>query len=105
MFLDDKLLEICKNSNLETTEDIQRLNKKIVSECSDYYIPKINQNLTNKDVKTILDKTFNLFDSFVRSLQKSKDEKLIILAKLFKEHTFNKQLLSNRKLRDIYDGL
>ena len=54
MFLDDLLIKICEDFEIQTTDDIQELNQKITNECVNYYIEKLNKNLTNKEVKVIL---------------------------------------------------
>ena len=105
MFLDDKLLQICKEATLENTEQIQELNIRVIRACEDYYKPQIKPNLINKDVKVILDKTFNLFDSFVRIALQSEDEKLKIIGKLFKQHTFKSQFMSNKEMANLYNRL
>ena len=105
MFLDDKLIKICEEFEIETTDDIQELNQKLTNECVNYYTEKLNPILTNKEVKVILDKTFNLFDSFVRMLEKSTNPKLNVLHKLFKDYTFKKQFLANAKVSEVYAKL
>lgn len=105
MFLDNKLLEICKNSEVTTSEHVQELNEKIIRTCEDYYKPKINQNLSNKEVKIILDRTFNLFDSFVRLALESDDNNLVIFGNMFKKFTFKSQFMSNKEMSKIYNTL
>lgn len=109
MFLDDMLIELCKESDTDTPEKIQQLNKDIFRKCEEYYKGKLikgNGELpTKKEVKVILDRTFNLFDSFVRQLKKSDDYKLNLLGELFEKYTFKKQLLKNEKMAEIYNSL
>lgn len=105
MFFDDELLKICEQSELSTSQNIQELNKILCGKCEDYYKSKITPTSTNKEVKIILDRTFNLFDSFVRMALKSEKSQINILGKLFKEFTFKKQFLSNEKMKEIYNKL
>ncbi len=105
MFLDDELFEMCLNADCSITDNIQQLNVDLCTKCETYYKTKIHPNISKKDVKIILDKTFNLWDSFIRMLIKEDDERLKLLAELFKNHSFKKQLLSNTEMARIYDGL
>ncbi len=105
MFLDDKLIKICEDFEIETTDDVQKLNQKLINKCVDYYTDKLNENMTNKEVKVILQKTFNLFDNFVRMLEKSKNSKLNVLHKLFKDYTFKQQFLANQEVAEVYAKL
>ena len=105
MFLDDELLKICEDAITTTPQDIQELNKTLCGKCEDYYRKKINKNMTPKEVKVILDRTFNLFDSFVRMALKSNISQLKILGELFKEFTFKKQFLSNDEMNKVYSKL
>lgn len=106
MFLDDELLKICEAIEISANQDIQELNKILYRKCEDYYKSKINpMQMSPKDVKVILDRTFNLFDSFVRMALKSEKSHVKILGKLFKEFTFKKQFLSNEKMNKIYNKL
>jgi arginyl-tRNA synthetase len=105
MFLDDELLEMCKNCKCETLEDIQQLSADIYDKCGLYYKKKITINSTRNEVKTILDITFNLFDSFVKSALNSNDYKLITLGQLFEKYSFKSHLLSDKKVAKIYNSL
>ena len=105
MFLDDRLFKICEDFEIKTPDDVQDLNQIIMENCTDYYKFKLTPNLTNKEIKTILDKTFNLFDSFVRLLKKSSNPKMNILHQLFEEYTFKNQFLRDPKISEIYKNL
>jgi len=105
MFLDDELLKMCEIADAGKPELVQKLNVDICKKCEDYYKTGLNELSTRKEIKIRLDKTFNLFDSFVRMALKSKDPKVNILGELFKKHTFKKQFLSNEKMNDIYKKL
>jgi len=105
IFLDDELLEFCKNVKVDTLENLQQLNADICLKCEKYYKNKITLFSTNNEVKAILDRTFNLFDSFVKMALKNDNKQLQIIGLLFKDHTFKKQLLSNERINKIYNKL
>ena len=108
MFLDDKLYQICENYyllNKHSSNDIQELNKKLFEECEIYYKSKITMSSKPSEVKIILDKTFNLFDSFVRRLKNSDNEILKIYGDLFEKFSFKKQFLNNPGMEEIYNKL
>jgi hypothetical protein len=105
MFLDDELLEMCKASDCSTPEIIQELNTALCRKCEQHYKSNLETCFNNRDIKALLDKTFNLFDSFVRTALKSDDNKLRLLGEVFQEHSFKKQLLSNPTMLEIYNKL
>ena len=105
MFLDDELLQICEEAKINDPESVQSLNKKLCAKCEDYYRAKLNENLTMSETKVILDRTFNLFDSFVRMALKSDISQLKILGELFEKFTFRKQFLSNDEMSEVYNTL
>ena len=55
MFLDDKLLEICREATINIPDDIQKLNKTLCKECEDYYKSRIKETMTNQEVKATFD--------------------------------------------------
>jgi len=104
MFLDDELLEMCRVADCSTPDNIQQLNIDLCKKCEDYYKSKIKPGMTNKEVKIILDKTFNLWDSFTRMAIKE-DGALALLGVLFKKYSFKEQFLSNDEVARIYKNL
>jgi len=104
MFLDDELLEMCKNADCSTEDKIQQLNVDLCTKCEMYYKTKIVPNMAKKEVKTILDKTFSLWDSFVR-MGKKETESVRIIVEMFEKYSFKKQLLSNSEMARIYGEL
>jgi hypothetical protein len=104
MFLDDELLAMCETATLRTPQDVQVLNNVLCRKCESYYKSRLTEKMTNKEAKTILDRTFNLWDSFVRSLAKG-DYRMKILAEFFEEHSFKKQLLANKEVSRVYNSL
>lgn len=105
MFLDDKMLNICENAIINNSDDVRILATNIYKECEVYFKSKVYKDMPNKELKSILDKTFNLFDSFVRNAEKSDNKQLQILGDLFKDHTFKKQFLSNKDMYRVYFSL
>jgi uncharacterized sporulation protein YeaH/YhbH (DUF444 family) len=104
MFLDEELLELCRNAVCDTHEDIQNLNVQLCEKCETYYKSKITPNMRKMEVKAILDRTFNLWDSFTRTAIKE-DGKMKILGTLFQSYTFKKQFLSNPDMERVYGTL
>lgn len=105
MFLDQELLKICSESMPDTPEKVQQLNRDICKKCEEYWKGNTNDSTPAKQVKVVLDRTFNLFDSFVRMAKKSQDWKLRIIGDLYEENTYKKQLLANKEIADIYKKL
>jgi hypothetical protein len=105
MFLDDELLKACKEFGIAADKDsLQELNEKLCTICENYYKPQITVGMSKKEVKVILDRTFNAWDSFVRMLIKEGDFNAI-LGELFHSYSFKRQFLSNEALRKLYDNL
>ena len=105
MFLDEELIEICKNSEANTPEKIQQLNVDICVKCEEYYKSKLTPIATQREIKTLLDRTFNLFDSFVRTAKKSSDYKIKLLGEMFEKTTYKTQFLQNPDMFRLYSSL
>ena len=107
MFLDDELLQITKQAELTTPEGVQRLNVALCEKCELYYKAKLGGvGIPHpSQIKATLDRTFNLWDSFVKMLEKDSDKKLNILAPLLKKHSFKYQFLQNEQMYEIYTKL
>jgi len=104
MFLDEKLLEMCRAKDCSIPDNIQQLNVELCKECEQYFKSKILPNMIKKDVKAVMDRTFNLWDSFTRMAIKE-GENMKLLGELFQQYTFKKQLLSNDEMARIYGSL
>lgn len=104
MFLDNELLEMCRVADCSEADNIQQLNVDLCKKCEDYYKPKIVPNMLKKDVKAVLDGTFNLWDSFTRMAIKE-GGRMALLGELFSKYTFKQQLLSNDEMARIYGSL
>ncbi|MBE9469000.1 MAG: hypothetical protein IMY72_11875 [Bacteroidetes bacterium] len=106
MFLNEELLKIAKKADVTRTEEIQKLNADLCEKCEEYYKSRLGDDMSDtKKIKAVLDRTFNLWDSFVRMAEKDSDIKINILAGLFKKHSFRHQFLSNKKISIIYNKL
>lgn len=105
MFLDDELLFMCEHAKIPDANSVNFLVRILYVKCEDYYKKRINEKMSPKEVKVILDRTFNLFDSFVRMALKSENTQLKILGKMFEKYTFKKQFLSNKEMKNVYDKL
>ncbi len=110
MFLDDELLKICEGhelskSNTEFDESINELNEKLCGKCDDYHKSFVNEKTTPSDIKTVLDLTFNLWDSFVESAKKSNKPNMRIFVLVFSKNTYKEQFLSNAKMSKLYNEL
>ena len=104
MFLDDELLKMCRAADCSIADNIQQLNVDLCRKCEDYYKSKITHNMLKKDVKAVLDRTFNLWDSFTRRAIKESG-RMALLGEFFSKYSFKQQLLSNDEMARIYSSL
>ena len=105
MFLDELLLDMCRKIDSSKPENIQKLNRELCDVCDNYYKSSLNETMTSKEIKTILDRTFNLWDSFVKLALKDDDYNINLLGELFSKYTFKMQFLSNDEVAKIYNRL
>jgi hypothetical protein len=106
MFLDDKLLGLCRESEVDTPEKIQALNVVLFDTCSEYFKSSLTPTMTHGELRNHFKKIFNIWDSFVLQLKKSDDFKLNVLYELFEKHSFKVQLLKNNEgVRKIYNNI
>ena len=103
MFLDDELVEMCKG--VRTADEITKLYTDVMKKCEVYYKSKINAFMTEREVKTILNKTFNLFDSFVRNAKKHPDRGIQVLGEMFEKYSFKRAFLDHPERKRIYESL
>jgi len=104
MFLDEELLIMCKNADCSTIENIQKLNLDLCTKCESYYKSRMNPNMSMRELKALLDKTFNLWDSFTRMAIKE-GGMMKLMGTLFQSQSFKKQWLSNPEIARIYNNL
>ena len=105
MFLDDELLKMCETADLFTTEGVNKLNVDICDKCQEYYKQRITRGMPKREAKVIFDRTFKLFDSFVRQAKNSEQIKLQIVGEMFEKHSFKQQFMNNEHLRKVYEDL
>jgi len=96
MFLDDKLL---KHTLENDSKDIFVLLNELYKICEDHYKPQIYPKMKYEDVKLILDRTFNSWNSFVFQLKKQGYNYMV---DMFNKYSFKEAFLSNEKLKEIY---
>ena len=104
MFLDDELLEILENRVITDAASIAELNQILCTKCETYYKECIKLNMTGKEAKVILDRVFNLWDSFARMAVK-KGGTTAILGEFFTQSTFKSQFLANPQVAEVYKNL
>ena len=105
MFLDDEVLEMCKKTELNTPKQMQDLYTEVATKFEDYYKVRISMRMLGGEIKAVLTKTFNLWDSFVRMRLKSNDHKLLILGELFQRNSLKSQFLKNEEMAKFYNSL
>lgn len=105
MFLDDKLLRMCKEADCTTTENIQSLYVSLCQECESYYKERLSATMSSYELKALIDKTFNMWDSFVRMASKNDDKLLVILSETFREFSFKKAFLESETATKLYNSL
>ena len=105
MFLDDQLIQICRDAKVDTPVEFNRLNGILIETCQNYYKSKIKLGMKYNEVRTILDRTFKLWDSFIRMAENSDDTKLQMLSKLFAKYNFKLQFFLDDRLREFYNKL
>jgi hypothetical protein len=62
----------------------------------------MTKEMSYKDVSLLLDRTFNLWDSFCKTLIKG-DTIMKMLGEILLEHSFKMQLLSNDEVASVYN--
>jgi arginyl-tRNA--protein-N-Asp/Glu arginylyltransferase len=106
MFFDDELLKMVVDCKADEPEDVQAIYREVCNKCQDYYKVRINPNeITSKELKVLINKTFRLFDSFVRMAKKHEQPKVKILGNMFEKHPFKDEFMKDKELSDIYNSL
>ena len=103
MFLDEVLLEMCKT--YDYTQKVSTLYTQLCDKCQEYYQSKISPFMPKKDVKVILDRTFNLWDSFTRMAIKDDNVNVRIMGEICKNFTFKETFMDVPELKELYDSL
>lgn len=96
-----RITEIYKQADITTSDGIQKLNVDLKRRCVEYYQKQIIPTMTYEDVKVLLDRTFNLWDSFINKMLRG-DLRMIIIGGLFRKYGFKETFLENKELAEIY---
>jgi len=105
MFLDEQLLQTCRDYSGTKPEDIQGLNVELCRKCEAYYKPMLKRGQNARETKVILDRLFNLWDSFIRMALKDDNGAVVMMGVFFEMHSFKSQFLNNEEIKKIYNSL
>ena len=105
MFLDDQLIEICLNAEIDQPGSVQQTYNKLIDVCQDYYKNQIRIGMTKKEVKIIIDRTFKLWDSFVRTAVEHDNNQVVIIGTLCQAYTFKNAFMNDLKLAAFYNSI
>ncbi len=100
-FLDDQLYHHVMNRQLDKSDDFKDLLNELYR-CENYWKPKVDLGLTStKEVKILIDRTFNGWDLFVKKLVKEK----WFLADVIVKYSYKEIFMENTELKKSYDRL
>ena len=105
MFLDDKLLSICEKVEIESGKDVQDVYDLLIQQTQAYYVSKLHPGMPNPEAKTAINRSFALWDSFVRMAKKHKSVKVRVLGEMCEKYSFKDALLNDPKISKIYNKL
>jgi hypothetical protein len=100
-FLDDILYDHTINAEFNNVADFTNHINELYKICEDYWKPQVNISMPTKDVKAIIDRTFNSWDLFVKRLVKEK----YYLADYISKYSYKYAYMDNSELKKIYDRL
>lgn len=101
-FLDDQLYNHLKNKPLNKSDDFKELLNELYKVCENYWKPKVDAKSTsNKEVKVLLDRTFNAWDLFIKKLVKEK----WFLADVIVKYSYKEIFMQNDQLKKAYENL
>jgi arginyl-tRNA synthetase len=104
----DTLKQMCKDCDADTEDKIQQLNQDLKTRCTNYYRAKLKElpiTTPSKEIKTVIDRTFNLWDSFIKKALSSEDSKLLMLGILFQKYSYKDDFMSNKLASETYNKL
>ena len=104
-FLDDQLIDICLNAEINDPEDVQETYDELIDHCQNYYKGIVQVGMSKKEVKIIIDRTFHLWNSFVRAAKNHHNPQVMILGGLCENYTFKDAFMSDPKLFELYESL
>ena len=105
MFLDDKLIKICVEADINTPNDVQQVFDELINTCQDHFKSRLKPDMTNKEVKSLIDNTFNSWSSFVRIANTYNSIQVVIFGILGEKHTFRDIFLKDEKMSSLYNSL
>jgi len=105
MFLDDEMFEYCENMNITTFENLQKDYALICIKFDDYRKNAITNKMNRKEMKAVVNRTFNLWDSLVNRLLISRVSKLKSIGGLLQRNSYKDSFLKDKKMKAIYDSL
>ena len=105
MFLDDQLIEVCKDAEINEPDDVQQTYNDLIDVCQDYYKKQIFPGMKRPEVKIILDRTFKLWESFVRMALESENAQVVTLGSLYEKYSFKNTFLKDERLEQFYNTL
>lgn len=101
-FLDDQLYHHVMNRELDKSDDFKDLLNELYRICENYWKPKVDLGSTSKrEVKVLIDRTFNGWDLFVKKLVKEK----WFLADVIVKYSYKEIFMENTELKKSYDNL
>ena len=102
MFLDDELINVCLDAEINEPDDVQLIYNKLIDTCQDYYKNQVHINMPKREVKVIIDRTFKLWDSFVRTAVKHNNPKVNTIGLLCGRYTFKDAFMRDGNLSTFY---
>lgn len=105
MFLDDEVLLMCKKAEINTPEQVQKLYADVCEKFDNYRRNNMNALMSSREIKIVINKTFNLWDSTVRMCLKDSDSKLNIIGGMLEKYSYKKTFLKDSEMKRIYDSL
>ncbi len=106
MFLDDALYQRVKEYDGTEPEHIQELNNDLLNMCVEYWQKLLIAGARKNEMKIHWDRTFNLWNSFIRQLRKDNDTVptiTAIFADLFEKHSYKKAFFKDEEMKRIYN--
>ena len=94
MFLDDQLIQICIDAEINEPDDVNLVYNKLIDTCQDYYRDQVRVGMKKTEVKTIIDRTFKLWDSFTRIAVQHKNFQVRTLGMLCVLHNIHLKMHS-----------
>ena len=110
MFIDDAAYLKTINANLTKPEAVAILYKEIIEMFKKHVGDNLNElsvkgKSSSKDIKAVIDKTFNLYDSYIRQCKDSKVYQANVVGTTFEKYSFKQSFLKSPELNKFYKEL